>query len=362
MATNDGYSKLLDVALDEWYNENDIQNMSFANRTITTMASKWIERKNCGKQFRSKHALGRNTSYKGFGPRDTFNTSSFGSFPEGLWEMKEHVITLDIPDQEKIYNNNEYGILDLAKFYTETTDKSLADSLGDDWLLSNGEGDDGKRGHGFALLFGDATSDAGRKVGDMLASQYPFHQAVIKRPSLTLPVINLRDPMAAWTTAADTSLDVTNPFDSGDTDPWQLFTLDGMDEYLALQQTLGNDVTWCLTTDKIFRRVKKLIRASDGNLQTVTLSSGTISVPKIQAINYQGVIFTWDYMVPDGEMYFGNDSNLKIRVHADAWLRKFPSQRPHNQGVDYGYIYAWWQMYTNKRNALGRWTKVSHKA
>lgn len=357
---NDGYERIVDLALQDYYNQGSIQNKSFANRTITTMASRWIERKPTGKTFEEGHAMGRNSTYKGFGPRDTFDTVNFGNFPKGKWTMKEHVISLDYTDQDEIYNKAGNSLLSLVNFYTEATDKSLADSLGDDWILSDGTGDDGKRGHGFKLLFGDATDDAGREVGGLLASDHPWHQAIVKRPGKGLPSVDLRDPMAAWTFPTDTTLDVNDPFSLSET--WQLFNLDVLDEYLDLQMKLGNEVTWCLTTDKIFRRAKKLIRASDGNLETVTLSSGTLTVPKIEAINYKGCVFTWDYMVPDGEMFFGNDMNLKIRVQPDAWLRKFPFQRPHNQGVNYGYIYAWWQMYTTKRNALGRFTKVSHLA
>lgn len=360
MADSSALQRIQASVLDEYTNKGVLEDFVFRHREMTSIAAGLIVKKQGNKDFFTQMSLARNPNYQGFGIGDTWKIKNFKGYPKAQWQMKEHVITVPLSEQEKAYGDSGLQLFDITKHVVTTTEKSLSDNLADDFILSDGTGDDGKRGMGLEVIVGDKSSPW-PIVGGLDTREHPWWQSIIKRPEISFPEIDLADPTTPWTYGTDTN-SVTNPFNSADTVPWQLLTLDMVDEYIDLARKVGPGPKFCLTTTEIIRRMLKLIRAEAGEASLVRVQGSTLYAGHEHVV-YRDVTFMQDRAVKRGDMYWltGEGDSLAIRVLPSHWMKNLPWQRPVDQGVDYSAIYAWWQMYSQNRRNLGKFIRVAHK-
>lgn len=346
--------------LEDYVNSGATEDMVFSSTPFLTYVqnSGMIVKKAGGKLFRSNIRLARNENFQGFGADDTWVIKPFRGYTRAEWEMKEHVIPASISAQDEAYNDGDVSVFDIVKDVVDVTNKSLADELNYDMIMSDGSGDGGKRAHGMNYLIGDATSEPAI-VGDISAVQYPWWQSPVKRPGYTYPTIARRDPSTTWTYGTETDL-VQNPFASGADVTWQPLTLSLVDEMVDLLKKYGPGAEVCVTTTEILRTMIRLVKA-EGILVWNQAGSGTDTlVGGHEAVIYRGIRFVTDDMCPQGSMFFVNSESLKVRVHPEYWMRARPWQEPYDQATKYMAIFAWYQMYVVDRRGLGKIEKVAH--
>lgn len=357
---NQMLTRLQASTLEDYVNGGATEDMVFSSTPFLTYveSSGMIVRKAGGKLFRSNIRLARNENYQGFGPDDTWVIKPFRGYTRAEWEMKEHVIPASLSAQDQAYNDGDVSIFDIVKDVVDVTNKSLADELNYDLLLSDGTGDGSKRAHGMNFIIGDKDS-LYPVVGDIDARQYPWWQSVVKRPAITYPKITRRDPSAAWTYGVETDL-VQNPFTASTDVTWQPLTLSLIDEMVDTLKKYGPGPEVCVTTTEIQRTLIRLVKAEGILVWNQAGTSTDTLVGGHEHVMYRGVRFIVDQMCPDGTMFFINSESLKVRVHPEYWMKARPWQEPFDQATKYMAIFAWYQMYSIDRRHLGKIERVAH--
>lgn len=341
--------------IEDYVNNGALEDQVFtATPWLTYVQNKLIERKATGDTFKSNFSLGRNENFQSYGPYQTWTFTPDKGYGRAEWKRREHVITATISGQEEEYNSGPGAMWDVVENVVKRTTMSLQEQLEKLMIQSVGGP---KTAHGLELLIGDASSTY-TTVGGLDCRDAPWWQSIIKRPGQTFPVIDWENIDTAWTygTTADTT---QNPWDSLDSTPWQVLTLDMLDEMVDLM-SIQDDGTKrvLLTTKEIKRAIIRLMKAE--GVQTLKDTTGTL-VGGFDNVVYQNMTVIDSIRVKKGDIWVVNEKDLTVRVHPNRWLKTRPWISPYDQDAKYMAIFAWWQMYTNNRRGLAKFEKVSHK-
>lgn len=354
MAGSLDLDRLVASTIEDYVNGGELEDQVFTRTPfLTYVQNHLLERKATGDTFRENFSLGRNENFQGYGPYQTWTFTPDRGYGRSEWKRKEHVITATISGQEEEYNSGPGAMWDVVKDVTMRATKSLQERIEKTLIQSVGGP---KLAHGLELLIGDASSTY-TTVGGLDCRDAPWWQSLVKRPGYAWPVIDWENIDTAWTypTVTDTT---QNPWNAADTDPWQVLTLDVLDEMVDLLSVQDEGTKRILlTTKEIKRAIIRLMKAE--GMMTLKDTTGTL-VGGYDNVVYQGMTIIDSIRVERGDIWVINSEDLKVRVHPNRWLKSRPWISPFDQDAKYMAIFAWFQMWTPNRRGLAKIEKVSH--
>ena len=362
MATPKELTRLAAFTLEDYLNKGTMTSMVMASTPLLS----WAEKGGCfdkavgSKKFRTQITVARNDSFKGFKPYETLTYPQFGGYEFAEWVMKEHYSSASISEQEVTYNAGIMKMADVVKHVIDTTRRDAANAINTTLIQSTG---DEVTAAGLRLLVTDALSPTGTTVGGINAATNPWWQALIKRPGSTMPRLDWKRPMIAWTYGTDANT-VPSPYDAvADTSNWQPLTL-GLLEDMTVDLGRGpaGKPVACATTLDIIKSIITLLKAEGLAMGTgwVSTNGSKIMGDGFDTVEYMGVSYFFDDEVEAGAMYFLNPAGFKVRVEPSHWMQSDGWKEPYDQKAQYMDIQMWFQTYSPDRRCLGKAEQVAH--
>ena len=307
-----------------------------------------------------------NDSYQGFEcGEDIKPPGKFKGIGTTKFCMNEHVVSLETCSQEEMYIPGDCApLMDQLQEKIDVTNMSLSRRL-ECALLMDPLGVP-KQSPGFFWFLNDKIGLPGRPhvIGAIDNRDNAWWQSQIKRPGQSWPSFDVYNKEKPWTYHAVDDV-TTDPYDPLSTTPWQVFSIHGtLDPLIAnLKRTCMRGVKGAIgwMSVDLYETLLVLAKAETSGLLLWTKQGDTL-IGDAEYVSYRQMKFMVAECLPAGTILVTNPDDLKIRVHADAWLRATPWQEAERAQRKTMFINVWWGVDIMNPMGLALAVNVSHKS
>jgi len=227
---------------------------------------------------------GANTTFGTFSNYDTITITAQEGITSAQYAWKHAYTTTAISDVEEVKNSGPEQKISLVKTKLKQTEKSMAQGLNSQFIISDGSGNGGKDYAGLAHLVSVADSGNNQTVGGIDASAQAYWRPT--RVNAATDGSTIRDD-SEWANGINTST---------------------RGEALMPKAFLG------LTTQALYEHYEA------GLAPLLRLQSNDEADARFLHLMFKGIRVAWDSVVPTGLTYFLNSEHMNLYTMKGRWM------------------------------------------